>query len=89
MKFTDYSYAYDSLTNFEYEAQALTGNGNNMIILKLNWKHSWNKPVDAASRRGIMVVTRILKIAQIESSESNILTDFFIFFLTPSSRVEL
>ena len=29
----------DSLTKFQYKVQALTGNGYNMIILKLDWKH--------------------------------------------------
>ena len=32
----------DSMTNFEYEAHAVTGNGSYVNLLKLAWKNSLN-----------------------------------------------
>ena len=31
-----------SLTNFEYEVNEITGNGNDLNLLKLFWKNAWN-----------------------------------------------
>ena len=36
------SYACNSLTDFEYEAHALIGNGNYVNLLRLAWKKLWN-----------------------------------------------
>ena len=35
VKLTGYTYACNSLTNFEYEAHPMIGNGNHMNLLKL------------------------------------------------------
>jgi len=35
VKLTGYTNAYNSLTNFEYEVNELTGNGNYVNLLKL------------------------------------------------------
>ena len=40
MKLADHTYNCNSLTNFEYEAHAMTGNGSYMNFLKLTWKNS-------------------------------------------------
>ena len=42
MKLTGHTYAYNSLTNFQYEVHAMTGNGNQVNLPKLGWKNSWN-----------------------------------------------
>ena len=39
VKLTGYTYACNSLTNFEYEGHAMTGNGNHVNLLKLAWKN--------------------------------------------------
>ena len=36
----DHTYAFNSLTNFEYEANAMTGNKNYVNMLKLTRKNS-------------------------------------------------
>ena len=38
MKLTGYTNAYNSLTNFEFEVNELTGNGNYVNLLKLAGK---------------------------------------------------
>ena len=38
MKLIDHSYACNSLTSFEYEGHAMTGNGNHVNLLKLDFK---------------------------------------------------
>jgi len=38
VKLTGYTNAYNSLTNFEYEVNELTGNGNYVNLLKLAGK---------------------------------------------------
>jgi len=39
MKLTGHTYyACNSLTNFQYEVHAMTGNGNQVNLLKLGWK---------------------------------------------------
>ena len=43
VKFTDRTYACNDLTNFEGEAQAMTGNGNYVNMLKLACKNSLNE----------------------------------------------
>jgi len=41
MKLTGHTYyACNSLTNFQYEVHAMTGNGNQVNLLKLGWKNS-------------------------------------------------
>jgi hypothetical protein len=35
---TDHTYAFNSLTNFEYEANTMTGNGNHENFLKIIFK---------------------------------------------------
>ena len=40
VKLTGHTYAYNSLTNFQYEVHAMTGNGNQVNLLKLGWKNS-------------------------------------------------
>ena len=35
VKLTGYTYACNSMTNFEYEAHSMTGNGNKVNVLKL------------------------------------------------------
>ena len=40
VKLTDHTSACNSLTNFEYEPHAMTGNGNYVNLLKLGWKNS-------------------------------------------------
>ena len=42
VKLTGYTYACNDLTNFEYQAQAMTGNGNCMNLLKLVKKNLLN-----------------------------------------------
>ena len=42
VKLTGYNYACNSLTNFEYEAHPMTGNGSHVNPLKLARKNSWN-----------------------------------------------
>ena len=43
VKLTGYtSYACNSLTNFKYEAHGMTGNRNQVNLLKFAWKSSWN-----------------------------------------------
>ena len=39
MKLTEYTYGCNSLTNFEFEADAKTGNGNLSNLLKLATKN--------------------------------------------------
>ena len=43
LKLTGHSYACNNLTNFEYEANAMTGHRVN--LLKLAWKNSWNQVI--------------------------------------------
>ena len=43
VKWTDRTNAYYDLTNFEGEAQAMTGNGSYLNMLKLACKNSLNK----------------------------------------------
>ena len=38
VKLTDYTYAFNSLTNFKYVDQRKTGHGNHLNLLKLPWK---------------------------------------------------
>ena len=38
VKLTGYTHSCNSLTNFEYEAHILNGNGNYVNLLKLTWK---------------------------------------------------
>jgi len=38
VKLTGYTNAYNSLTNFEYEVNELTGNGIYVNLLELPWK---------------------------------------------------
>ena len=40
VKLTDHTSACNSLTNFEYEPHAMTGNGNYVNLQKLGWKNS-------------------------------------------------
>ena len=40
VKLTGYTYACNSLTNFESEVHAMTGNGNQVNLLKLAWQNS-------------------------------------------------
>ena len=40
VKLTRYTYACNSLTNFKYEAHGMTGNGNQVNLLKFAWKSS-------------------------------------------------
>ena len=40
VKLMDHTYAFNSLTNFEYEANAMTGNKNYVNMLKLTRKNS-------------------------------------------------
>ena len=42
LKLTGYNYACNSLTNFEYEAHPITGNGSHTHVnpVKLAWKNS-------------------------------------------------
>ena len=40
MKLTDPTHACKDLTNFEYEAHAMTGNGSFLNMLELAWKNS-------------------------------------------------
>ena len=35
-------YACSSLTNFESDVHAMTGNGNQVNLLKIAWQNSWN-----------------------------------------------
>ena len=42
VKSTYHTYACNNLTNFSYEANTMTGNGNYVIYLKLAWKFLWN-----------------------------------------------
>ena len=42
MKLIDHTNAYNSLTNFEYQVDEMTGNGNHVKMLKFAWKNSWN-----------------------------------------------
>ena len=39
VKSTGYTYACNSLTNFDYEGNSITGNGNQVNFLKLIWKN--------------------------------------------------
>jgi hypothetical protein len=39
MKLTEYTYGCNSLTNFEFEAHAKTGNGNRVIFFDLPKKN--------------------------------------------------
>ena len=43
VKLTDHTYACSSLTNFLYDMNPISGNGNYVNLLKLAWKNSWNK----------------------------------------------
>ena len=38
MKFTRWTYACNSFTNFEYQDHAMTGNGSYVNLPKLAWK---------------------------------------------------
>jgi len=40
VKLTDYTYACNDLTSFEYEAHAMTGNGSYVNLLKVASKNS-------------------------------------------------
>ena len=40
VKLTGYTYACNSLTNFESEVHAMTRNGNQVNLLKLAWQNS-------------------------------------------------
>jgi hypothetical protein len=40
VKLTGHTYAYNSLTNFQYEVHAMTGNGNQVNLLKVFLKNS-------------------------------------------------
>ena len=40
VKLTGYTYAYNSLTNYEYEGHAMTGNGNDLNLLISPYKIS-------------------------------------------------
>ena len=40
VKLTGHTYAWNSLTNFENEARAMTGNKNNVNWLNFAWKNS-------------------------------------------------
>ena len=40
VKLTDHNSACNSLTNFEYDPHAMTGNGNYVNLLKLGFKNS-------------------------------------------------
>ena len=42
MKSTYHTFACNNLTNFSYEANAITGNGNYVIYLKIAWFFLWN-----------------------------------------------
>ena len=42
VKLIGHCYACNSLTNFYYEAHAITGNGNLVNLMKLAWINSWN-----------------------------------------------
>ena len=39
---THFTYTCNSFTNIEYQVHAMTGNGNQVNLLKLVWKNSWN-----------------------------------------------
>ena len=43
VKLTDYTYAFNSLITFKYEAQSRIGNGNFVNLLKLALKNSWKQ----------------------------------------------
>ena len=43
VKSTGYTKAFNSLTNFEFKAYAMTRNGNYVNILKLTCKNLWNR----------------------------------------------
>ena len=40
VKLIGYTYAYNSLTNFESKVHAMTRNGNQVNLLKLPWQNS-------------------------------------------------
>ena len=42
MKLTGSTYVCNSFTNIEYQVHAMTGNGNQVNLMKLVWKNSWN-----------------------------------------------
>ena len=51
MKLTEYNYGCNSLTNFEFEAHAKTGNGNRVYIFNL-----LEKKYEITSFRRVLVI---------------------------------
>ena len=59
VKLNYHTNAYNSLTNFEYEVNETTGNGNCENLLNLAWKNLWNRFMWSEHWNSTFIRTRI------------------------------